>query len=82
MRRRLPTPEVKGPQGRQFVPMVPDSIDNVGIAPSIAVDGQGLPSISYFGFPAKLAEGDIPVARPVGSPFLRPRTGPTPGPCC
>jgi len=70
-----PTPEVKGPQGRQFVPMVPDSIDNVGIAPSIAVDGQGLPSISYFGFPAKLAEGDIPVARPVGSPFLQTEDG-------
>lgn len=70
-----PTPEVEGPQGRQFVPMVPDSIDNVGIAPSIAVDGQGLPSISYFGFPAKLAEGDIPVSRPVGSPFLQTEDG-------
>jgi plastocyanin len=55
--------------------MVPDSIDNVGIAPSITVDGQGLPTISYFGFPAKLAEGDIPVARPVGSPFLQTEDG-------
>ena len=71
----LPTPEVEGPQGRQFVPMVPDSIDNVGIAPSITIDGQGLPTISYFGFPAKLAEGDIPISRPVGSPFLQTEDG-------
>jgi plastocyanin len=71
----LPTPEVKGPTGRQFIPMVPDSIDNVGIAPSITVDGQGLPNITYFGFPAKLAEGDIPIARPVGSPFLQTEDG-------
>jgi plastocyanin len=71
----LPTPEVKGPEGRQFVPMVPDSIDNVGIAPSVTVDGAGLPNISYFGFPAKLVEGDIPVARPVGSPFLQTEDG-------
>jgi plastocyanin len=70
-----PTPELEGPRGRQFVPMVPDSIDNVGIAPSITLDGQGLPTISYFGFPAKLAEGDIPVARPVGSPFLQTEDG-------
>jgi plastocyanin len=70
-----PTPEVEGPEGRQFVPMVPDSIDNVGIAPSITVDEQGLPSIAYFGFPAKLAEGDIPISRPVGSPFLQTEDG-------
>ena len=71
----LPTPEVKGPTGRQFIPMVPDSIDNVGIAPSLTIDGEGLPNISYFGFPAKLAPGDIPVARPVGSPFLQTEDG-------
>lgn len=71
----LPTPEVKGPTGRQFIPMVPDSIDNVGIAPSVTIDGAGLPNISYFGFPAKLAPGDIPVARPVGSPFLQTEDG-------
>jgi plastocyanin len=71
----LPTPEVKGPTGRQFIPMVPDSIDNVGIAPSVTVDGEGLPNISYFGFPATLVPGDIPVARPVGSPFLQTEDG-------
>jgi len=71
----LPKPEVKGPTGRQFVPMVPDSIDDVGLAPSITVDGAGLPNISYFGFPATLAAGEIPVARPVGSPFLQTADG-------
>jgi hypothetical protein len=71
----IPSPEVRTPEGRQFIPMVPDSIDDVGRAPSVAVDAQGLPSISYFGFVAQLAEGEIPVARPVGSPFLTTEDG-------
>jgi plastocyanin len=71
----IPPSEVEAPQGRQFIPMVPDSIDDVGLAPSVAVDSQGLPTISYFGFPAQLEEGEIPVARPVGSPFLTTEEG-------
>jgi plastocyanin len=71
----IPQPEVTVPKGRQFIPMVPDSIDDVGLAPSVTVDGEGLPTISYFGFPAKLVEGAIPVARPVGSPFLETEDG-------
>jgi hypothetical protein len=71
----LPKPEVRGPEGRQFIPMVPDSIDDVGLAPSVTVDDEGLPNISYFGFPAVLEEGEIPVARPVGSPFLQTEDG-------
>ena len=71
----VPTPAVKVPEGRQFIPMVPDSVDDVGLAPSVAVDGEGLPNISYFGFAAQLEEGDIPVARPVGSPFLQTEEG-------
>jgi len=71
----LPEPEVDAPQGREFIPLVPDSIDDVGWSPSVAVDGQGLPLISYFGFPATLEEGEIPVARPVGSPFLETEDG-------
>ena len=63
------------PEGRQFIPMVPDSIDDVGLTPSVAVDGEGLPNISYFGFPATLEEGEIPIARPVGSPFLQTEDG-------
>jgi Cupredoxin-like domain len=71
----IPPPEVEAPQGRQFIPMVPDSIDDVGLAPSVAVDAQGLPTISYYGFPAQLEEGEIPIARPVGSPFLTTEDG-------
>ena len=71
----IPQPEVKVPKGRQFIPMVPDSIDDVGLAPSVTIDGQGLPTVSYFGFPAKLVEGAIPIARPVGSPFLETEDG-------
>ena len=70
-----PEPGVKVPDGRRFIPMVPDSIDDVGFAPSLAVDGDGLPNISYFGFPATLEEGEIPIARPVGSPFLQTEDG-------
>ncbi len=71
----IPAPQVKVPGGRQFIPMIPDSIDDVGLAPSVAVDGEGLPNISYFGFTAPLEEGEIPVARPVGSPFLQTEDG-------
>ncbi|MGH2681132.1 MAG: cupredoxin domain-containing protein [Actinomycetota bacterium] len=71
----IPEPQVQAPEGRRFIPMVPDSIDDVGLAPSVAVDAEGLPTISYFGFPAQLEEGEIPVARPVGSPFLSTEDG-------
>jgi len=56
--------------GRQFVPEVADSIDNVGIAPAVALDADGIPFVSYLGFPAELEEGEIPVPRPVGAPFV------------
>jgi Cupredoxin-like domain len=71
----IPPSEVQAPEGRQFIPMVPDSIDDVGLAPSVALDSQGLPTISYYGFPAQLEEGEIPIARPVGSPFLTTEDG-------
>jgi hypothetical protein len=71
----LPEPEVKGPQGREFIPTVPDSIDDVGFGDAIAVDGEGLPYVSYFGVPATLEAGEIPVTRPVGSPFLQTEDG-------
>ena len=71
----IPPSEVEAPEGRQFIPMVPDSIDDVGLAPSVALDAEGLPTISYYGFPAQLEEGEIPIARPVGSPFLTTEDG-------
>jgi hypothetical protein len=71
----IPRSEVGQPEGRQFIPMVPDSIDDVGLAPSVTVDPEGLPAITYFGFTAALEEGEIPIARPVGSPFLQTAEG-------
>jgi plastocyanin len=65
-----PAGEVDLGSGRQFVPQIADSIDDVGAGASIALNGDGVPFISYFGFPAKLAEGEIPVGRPVGAPFV------------
>jgi hypothetical protein len=71
----LPEAEVEGPQGREFLSLVPDSVDDVGLGSEITVDGEGLPYISYLGFTAQLAEGEIPVARPVGAPFLQTEDG-------
>ncbi len=65
-----PNGEVDFGSGRQFVPQVADSIDDVGLGAALALDADGVPFISYFGFRAKLAEGEIPVARPVGAPFV------------
>ena len=71
----VPAGEVQGPKGRQFIPTVPDSVDDVGLGPSIVVNDEGLPTISYFGFVAQLSEGEIPQSRPVGAPFLTTEDG-------
>ncbi len=64
------TPAVDFGQGSRFVPFVVDSTDDVGQASAIAITADGLPYISYFGFPAELAEGEIAVPRPFGSPAV------------
>jgi plastocyanin len=56
--------------GPRFVTTVADTVDNVGLASSVAVDGNGLPFISYFGFPATVKPSQIPIPRPIGTPFL------------
>ena len=56
--------------GPRYVQMVADTLDNVGLGSSVAVDSGGLPFVSYFGFPGEVKEGAIPIQRPVGSPFL------------
>jgi plastocyanin len=56
--------------GQRLVVQVGDSLDNVGLASSVAVDGNGQPYISYFGFPAEVKEGQIPIPRPIGTAFL------------
>jgi hypothetical protein len=71
----IPQGEVRFPGGRSFVPMVPDSVDDVGLAPSITVSEDGVPYVTYFGFPAQLGPTDIPVTRPLGAPNLTTAEG-------
>jgi len=56
--------------GVRFLPVVADSLDNVGLGSAVAFDASGLPYVTYFGFPAVVKTGEIPVPRPIGSPFL------------
>lgn len=56
--------------GVRFVPVVADAIDDVGLGSSVGVASDGSPTISYFGFPAVVAEGVTPPVRPIGAPFL------------
>jgi plastocyanin len=56
--------------GVRFVPVVADSLDNVGLGSAVALDAAGLPYVTYFGFPAVVKKGEIPIPRPIGSPFL------------
>jgi plastocyanin len=65
-----PHPVVDYGAGARFVPQVVDSLDDVGIGSSVAVTADGIPYVSYLGFPAVLKEGEIPTQRPVGAPFL------------
>jgi hypothetical protein len=71
----IPKAEVRLSEGRSFIAMVPDSVDDVGVDPSVAVSDDGVPYVSYFGFPAVLAEGEIPVTRPIGAPYLTTEDG-------
>lgn len=71
----LPTGEITAPQGREFIAMVPDSVDDVGLGASIGVDDDGLPVISYLGFPGTVEAGGIPVTRPIGAPYLKTEDG-------
>ncbi|HET9671632.1 MAG TPA: cupredoxin domain-containing protein [Actinomycetota bacterium] len=71
----LPQGRVQLPQGRDVITMVPDSVDDVGLEPSITVDANGVPYLSYFGFAATLGPDEIPVSRPIGSPYLQTQEG-------
>jgi plastocyanin len=65
-----PAGEVDLGSGRRFIPQIVDSIDNVGLQAAVALDADGVPFVTYLGFPAVLAEGEIAVTRPVGAPFV------------
>ncbi len=67
---RPPQAQVHVGSGRQFVPLIADSLDDVGLAPSVAVTKDGVPYFSYFGFPAVVAKGEIPTARSVYAPTV------------
>jgi plastocyanin len=62
--------QVEFGSGKSFVPVVADSLDNVGVQPSIGLDSGGTPFVAYFGFPHVLKKGEIPVTRPVTAPFV------------
>jgi plastocyanin len=63
-------PSVTFGSSKQFVPQVADFLDDVGLDSSVAVDAQGTPYISYFGFLPELKEGEIAPTRPIGAPSL------------
>jgi hypothetical protein len=64
------TPAVNYGTGSRFVPFIVDSIDDMGQGDAVALADDGSPYVSYFGFAAKLAEGEIAVPRPFGSPTV------------
>jgi plastocyanin len=66
----LPTAAVNYGSGTRFVPTVADALDDVGLGAAVAVDSQGLPYLTYFGFIPQLAPGQLPPQRPIGAPFL------------
>lgn len=66
----LPQADVEFGSGKEFVPYVADHLDDAGLGNAIALDKDGVPYVSYFIFPAVLAEGDIPIPRPIGAPFI------------
>ena len=55
--------------GTEFVPAIADAVDDVGMMPSLAL-ADGAPVVLYFGFPAELAPGEIPVTRSVYAPTV------------
>lgn len=75
----LPKATVSYGKGAEFVPYVADNLDDAGLGNAIAVDAKGVPYVSYLIFPAQLAPNDIPVPRPIGTPFITTTaTGSTP----
>ncbi|MFN8232495.1 MAG: hypothetical protein U0V56_03155 [Actinomycetota bacterium] len=56
--------------GQAFVPYVVDFLDDVGAGNSVALDADGVPFISYWGFAGAVKPGAIPTARAIGMPYL------------
>ena len=66
----IPEGEVVSGEGDRFVPFVAEFLDDSGLGNSLVVDPEGVPSTSYLIFPAVLEEGEIPVGRPLGAPYI------------
>jgi len=66
----IPEGEVVSGEGERFVPFVAEFLDDAGLGNSVAVDAEGVPYTSYWIFPAVLEEGEIPVGRPIGAPYI------------
>src|SRR5215211_2088413 len=66
----IPDGEVVAGTGVRFTPFVADSLDDAGLGAQVALDADGNPYISYFALTEELPEGEIAVARPIGSPFI------------
>ncbi len=58
------------------MPFVADFLDNAGLGNQVTVDADGVPYISYLIFPAEPKEGEIPVTRPIGAPYIVTETTP------
>jgi plastocyanin len=56
--------------GSQFLPVVVDSLDNMGRGDAVAVTPDGVPYVSYFGFADKVEGNAVPAPRPFGSPAV------------
>lgn len=67
---KTPAAELTLGEGTQFVPQIADFLDDVGMDPSMVLDGSGVPHITYFGFPQPVEKGEVPVQRPVTAPTV------------
>jgi hypothetical protein len=56
--------------GEGFVPYVVDFLDDVGSGNAVAVDADGAPFTSYWGFVGEVTEGALPTSRAIGMPYL------------
>ena len=65
-----PHPELDLGSGQGFIPQSADFLDNVGLGSSVVVSADGVPYVSYFGFPQVLKKDQLAPVRPPGAPFL------------
>jgi len=65
-----PSPEVEFGSGQRFIPFVADPLNDAGVDPSVVVNQDGLPVITYFAFEEQTDEGELPQVRPVTAPTL------------